>query len=333
MNTITSKEYSVFLKNGEFANFDYSIYSKIGILVDTNTKKYCLPIFLNKISALQKAYIIEISPGEENKDINSCLNIWKSLLNNQFDQRSLLINLGGGIIGDIGGFAASTYKRGIDFLQIPTSLVAMADACIGSKLGVNLINTKNQIGIFNNPKTVLINPEFLKTLPRNQLLSGFAEIIKHALIYDKNYWKELTNTPFENLIWEKIILRSLEIKNQIVSKDPFDTGERRKLNFGHTFGHAIESYYLQQKKPILHGEAIAMGIILETKLSNIDNYSIIKDFILKNFNIPETPPINDLEEWLVHDKKNKDEKINFSLLSKIGECSINNYKSLDELYD
>ena len=191
------------------------------------------------------------------------------LTENQFDRNSLLINLGGGVIGDMGGFCASTYKRGIDFIQIPTTLLAMVDASVGGKLGVDFGELKNQIGLFKNPKTVIVNPDFLDTLEKTQLKSGFAEVVKHALIADKNLWNKLSSTPFENLVWEEIIAISVQIKNKIVREDPWENGERKKLNFGHTFGHAIESYYLEKGTPILHGEAVFMGIILETDLSVI----------------------------------------------------------------
>jgi len=235
------------------------------------------------------------------------------------------------MIGDIGGFVASTYKRGINFIQIPTTLLAMSDASVGSKLGINFMHNKNQIGLYNNPLQVLINIEFLKTLPRNQLLSGFSEIIKHALIADKNYWDLLIKTSFDNLNWEDIIIRSVEIKNKIVMKDPFENDERKKLNFGHTFGHAIESYYLEKSKPILHGEALALGMILEIKMSQIPNYERIINFIKTHLNIPNNPKISELKKWLINDKKNTGDKINFTLLKSIGESSINNYKSWNEL--
>tara|TARA_B100001029_G_C14775759_1_gene293748 strand:- start:30 stop:617 length:588 start_codon:yes stop_codon:yes gene_type:complete len=193
------------------------------------------------------------------------------------------------------------------------------------------MHNKNQIGLYNNPLQVLINIEFLKTLPRNQMLSGFSEIIKHALIADKNYWDLLIKTSFDNLNWEDIIIRSVEIKNKIVMKDPFENNERKKLNFGHTFGHAIESYYLEKSQPILHGEALALGMILEIKMSQIPNYERIINFIKTHLNIPNNPKISELKKWLINDKKNISDKINFTLLKNIGESSINNYKSWNEL--
>ena len=331
MKKIESKGYSIFFETGNFSTLDYKKFEKIAILVDENTKKYCLPLLLERCSLLEKSVIIQIDSGEENKNIQTCNTIWRSLIEHNFNRNSLIINLGGGMIGDIGGFVASTYKRGINFIQIPTTLLAMSDASVGSKLGINFMHNKNQIGLYNNPLQVLINIEFLKTLPRNQLLSGFSEIIKHALIADKNYWDLLIKTSFDNLNWEDIIIRSVEIKNKIVMKDPFENDERKKLNFGHTFGHAIESYYLEKSKPILHGEALALGMILEIKMSQIPNYERIINFIKTHLNIPNNPKISELKKWLINDKKNTGDKINFTLLKSIGESSINNYKSWNEL--
>ena len=240
MKEIKSDNYSIWLGGNSLSKLDISGYSKVAILVDENTKRDCLP----KLPQFENPIIIEIKSGEENKNINTCNFIWEQLTAQHFDRNSLLINLGGGVIGDMGGFAASTYKRGIDFIQIPTTLLAMVDASVGGKLGVDFNGLKNQIGLFNNPESVLIFPEFLETLPENQLKSGFAEVVKHALISDKNLWEELTSTTFDKLNWEAIILTSIQIKNNIILSDPFEKGNRKKLNFGHTFGHAVESYYL-----------------------------------------------------------------------------------------
>ena len=237
------------------------------------------------------------------------------------------------MIGDMGGFCAATYKRGIDFIQIPTTLLAMTDASIGGKLGVDLLALKNQIGLFTNPKSVLIYPDFLESLPLNQLKSGFAEVLKHALIANKNLWNEILNTSFEKLNWNEIILLSVEIKNKIVLSDPKEKGERRKLNFGHTFGHAIESFYLKKSTPILHGQAIALGMLIESKMSSLSESEKVEitAFILSNFTLPYNPAKKQLIDFMRNDKKNSDEKINFTLLDGIGSCTINNFFSEDEL--
>ena len=329
MKEIVSNNYSVWIGEDSLSRLDVSNYSKVGILVDENTKRDCL----HKLPKIENSIIIEVTSGEINKSISSCNYIWEQLSEHNFDRDSLLINLGGGVIGDMGGFCASTYKRGIDFIQIPTTLLAMVDASVGGKLGVDFNGLKNQVGLFSNPKAVLINPEFLQTLPEDQLKSGFAEVVKHALISDKNLWKEIISVPFNEMNWEEIIETSINIKNKIVIADPFEKGERKKLNFGHTFGHAVESYYLEKGTPILHGEAVFMGIIKESEFSSLtdSDKNQIKNYILSNFQLPHFPSKSELLSFMRNDKKNLDKKINFSLLKEIGNCTINNLFSEDEL--
>ena len=309
MKEIVSSGYSVWIGEKSLTKLDFLTYSKVAILVDENTKRNCL----YKLPKFDNCTIIEIKSGEEHKNITTCSFIWEELTNNHFDRKSLLINLGGGVIGDMGGFCASTYKRGIDLIQIPTTLLAMVDASIGGKLGIDFNGLKNQIGLFNNPKSVLINSEFLNTLSDNELKSGFAEVVKLALIADNNLWNKIISTSFNDLIWEEIIETSIKIKNKIVASDPFEKGERKKLNFGHTFGHAIESYYLEKGTPILHGEAVFIGMILETELSPIskEDKNEIKNYILSNFNLAHTPNKSNLLPFLMNDKKNSQGKINF----------------------
>ena len=333
MKIIQSDNYDVCIGEKSLVHFNFSDYSTLAILVDENTKKHCLPLLLTQLPSLSNSLIIEIQSGEENKNLSACSLIWEELSKHNFDRNSLLINLGGGVIGDMGGFAVSTYKRGIDFIQIPTTLLSMADASIGGKLGIDFNGLKNQIGLFKNPKSVLIYPKFLETLAENQLNSGFAEIVKHALIADANLWNKLKETSFSDIDWEDIIAKSVQLKNKIILDDPFEKNARRRLNFGHTFGHAIESYYLERGTPILHGEAVFLGVILELELSNITRQekSEIKNFILSNFALPHCPSKSEIAKYLTNDKKNKSKKINFSLLSGIGNCSINNLFSIDEL--
>jgi len=326
---IKAIDYSIWIGENSLSKLDISTYSKVAILVDENTKRDCL----HKLPKIENALIIEIKSGEEFKNISTCNFIWEQLTINNFDRNSLLINLGGGVIGDMGGFCASTYKRGLDFIHIPTTLLAMVDASVGGKLGIDFKGFKNQIGLFNNPKSVLISPEFLETLAESELKSGFAEVVKHALISDNSLWVKLKNIPFTELDWEDIIDTSVQIKNKIVLADPFEKGERKKLNFGHTFGHAIESYYLEKGTPISHGEAVFMGMILETEISDLSetDKNEIKNYILSNFALPYTPKKSNLHKFLINDKKNQDGKINFTLLSGIGNCSFDNLFSLDEL--
>jgi len=204
---------------------------------------------------------------------------------------------------------------------------------VGGKLGIDFHDLKNQVGLFKNPKTVIIYPEFLKTLNKNQLVFGFAEVVKYALIADKKFWNTLLETPFEKLNWKCIIKKSVEIKNNIVLNDPTENGERKKLNFGHTFGHAIESFYLKQGTPLFHGQAIALGMLIESKMSDLSKLekAEITEFILSNFTLPYNPAKNQLIACMQNDKKNKVGKINFSLLKGIGNCTIDNLFKLDEL--
>jgi 3-dehydroquinate synthase len=326
---IKAIDYSIWIGKNSFSKLDISNYSQVAILVDENTKRDCL----SKLPQIENALIIEIKSGEEYKNISTCSFIWEQLTINNFDRNSLLINLGGGVIGDMGGFCAATYKRGLEFIHIPTTLLAMVDASVGGKLGIDFKGFKNQIGLFNNPKAVLISSEFLETLAESELKSGFAEVVKHALISDNSLWLKLKNTPFTDLDWEDIIDTSVQIKNKIVLADPFEKGERKKLNFGHTFGHAIESYYLEKRTPISHGEAVFMGMILETKISDLSETekNEIKNYILSDFSLPCTPKKSNLHKFLINDKKNQNGKINFTLLNGIGNCSFDNLFSLDEL--
>ena len=329
MKEIASSNYSVWIGEDSLSKLDILSYSKVAILVDENTKRDCL----HKLPKIDSHVIIEVKSGEHNKTISTCNYIWEKLTENQFDKNSLLINLGGGVIGDMGGFCASTFKRGIHFIQIPTTLLSMVDASIGGKLAIDFKNFKNQIGLFNNPKTVLIYPEFLDTLPKNILKSGFSEVVKHALIADRDLWNNISSKRFEDLDWLKIITTSVSIKNNIVLSDPYEIDMRKKLNFGHTYGHAIESFYLKKGTPVLHGEAVFAGMILETQLSNLhpEEKLEIKNYILSNFSLPFFPKKSDLLPFLINDKKNKLGKISFSLLNKIGDCMVDHLFSIDEL--
>lgn len=329
MKEIVSSNYSVWIGEDSLSKLDILSYSKVAILVDENTKRDCL----HKLPKIDSHVIIEVKSGEHNKTISTCNYIWEKLTENQFDKNSLLINLGGGVIGDMGGFCASTFKRGIHFIQIPTTLLSMVDASIGGKLAIDFKNFKNQIGLFNNPKTVLIYPEFLDTLPKKILKSGFSEVVKHALIADRDLWNNISSKRFEDLDWLKIITTSVSIKNNIVLSDPYEIDMRKKLNFGHTYGHAIESFYLKKGTPVLHGEAVFAGMILETQLSNLhlEEKLEIKNYILSNFSLPFFPKKSDLLPFLINDKKNKLGKISFSLLNQIGDCMVDHLFSIDEL--
>ena len=332
MKIVHSQTYDVLIGDDCFQNIKLTQYSAIAVLVDENTRKHCLDIFLSQ-AQIDTPLIIEIQSGEVNKTMSNCQLIWKKLTEANFDRKSIIINLGGGVIGDMGGFAASCYKRGIDFIQVPTTLLAMVDASIGGKLGIDLENLKNQIGLFKSPKGVFIYPPFLKTLDRRQVLSALAEIVKHALIADKDYWQLLRNSSLENMNWEDTIHHSVNLKNDIVESDPFEENKRKILNFGHTLGHAIESYYLENKIDVLHGEAIALGMYLECELSpiNINERNEIQNYLKSTFALIKCPSLEKLIPYLKNDKKNENDKINFSLLSEIGSCNFNNELNTDEI--
>ena len=338
MQSIQANGYPiVFGENGyEFLNtfIKENNYSSIFILSDTNTNEFCLTRFLPFLATDKKLEIIEIEPGESEKNITSCVEIWSILTDFGADRKSLVINVGGGVITDIGGFVASTFKRGIDFIHIPTSLLAMVDASVGGKNGVDLGSLKNQIGVINVPKLVLVDTEYLSTLPQNEMRSGLAEMLKHGLIFDVDYWtqfRELNAIDFAD--FDTLIYRSIEIKNEIVLQDPTENGIRKSLNFGHTLGHAIESYYLENenKKTLLHGEAIAVGMILESyiswqkKLITAAEYIEIKNTITAVFEtiVFEEDDLNPILDLLIHDKKNEYGKIQFALLDGIGNIKIN----------
>jgi len=309
-------------------------YSNLFIIVDSNTNEYCLPVFLPLLETDLTIEIVEFEGGEPNKNIESCVQIWNVLTELGADRKTLIINLGGGVVTDLGGFVASTFKRGVDFIHIPTTLLSMVDASVGGKNGVDLGNLKNQIGVINTPKMVLIDTHYLETLPQNEMRSGLAEILKHGLIFDKNYWEQFLDLKALDFAdFDEIIYRSVEIKNEIVTQDPTEKNIRKSLNFGHTLGHAIESYFLENenKTTLLHGEAIAVGMILESYISlhknliNQDEYNQIKSTfksIYDEVNFEE----NDIEsilKLLIHDKKNEYGTIQFALIDGIGKIKIN----------
>ena len=268
----------------------YQFHKKF-LLVDENSFTHCVSEFIVQTDLTNDIEIIEIESGEENKTLEICQYIWQTFLDFNADRKTLLINLGGGVITDLGGFIASTYKRGIDFINVPTTLLAQIDASVGGKVGIDFNNFKNIIGVFNEPKLVVIYPYFLKTLNKRQMLSGYVEALKHGLIADKLYWKILqTGLLSDANNWEKLIESSIEIKNNIVKNDFEENGERKKLNFGHTIGHAIESHSLKHDKfPLLHGEAIAIGIICEAYLSHI---------LLTSVKRPAPRGLQNLRTWL-----------------------------------
>lgn len=294
-------------------------HTKVFILLDENTEKYCLKI-INSIGLLKSNTIKIIIPsGEQNKNIETVQYIWSRLVENHADRKSLLINIGGGMVTDIGGFAASCYQRGIDFINIPTTLLGMIDASVGGKTGIDFQGLKNQIGVFSQPLAVLVLFEFLETLPKRELLSGLAEIIKYGFIVDKSF--------LEAQIDSEYIKKAIDVKDEITSNDNTEQGRRKILNFGHTIGHALETYLIDNHQEIRHGEGVALGMVSALYLSekycnlNHDITLYYKDIYSKNFNRFDLTkiPVDDLMEIMRHDKKNEGGDIRFVLIEDIGK--------------
>ena len=316
-------------------------YTRTYVLVDENTKKACLSLVLSELAPLTPL-VIEISSGELNKNLETCIHIWQELMADDADRKSLLINLGGGVIGDMGGFCASTFKRGMDFIQMPTTLLSQVDASIGGKLGIDFAQVKNSIGLFKDPQAVFVDPAFLQTLPPRELRSGLAEIIKHSLIADASQWHDLLLIEDLNSIsWPEYLVPSLKVKQRIVAEDPFEHGIRKALNFGHTIGHAVESEALESDKPLLHGEAVAIGMVCESYLSHqaglLEKEALdsISQYILKHYGHPkvDTSAREALLGLMRKDKKNENSVINFTFLKGIGHAQINQTCSDDLIMD
>lgn len=343
MISITTNAYAVHFNQTGYEHLNNYLkdnrFSKLFIIVDTNTHDHCLPPFMTHLETDLEVEIIEIEAGEVHKNIETCVGVWNALSDLGADRKSLIINLGGGVVTDLGGFVACTFKRGLKYINVPTSLLAMVDASVGGKTGIDLGPLKNQVGVISSGDMVIIDTNFLNTLPQNHLKSGLAEMLKHGLIYDEAYWLEfldLKDLTLNDL--DALIHQSVEIKNAIVTEDPNEQGLRKTLNFGHTLGHAIESYFLSEpnKQELLHGEAIAIGMIMEAYISSKlldlsqDDLKTIKETFL---NIFERVNINDIDheaiiDLLKYDKKNEHGNINFVLLEKIGtpkiDCLVDN---------
>jgi len=300
-------------------------YSKVAVLTDENTVQHCYPLLKE---FLPEHLLITVKSGEEHKTLDTCDAIWTAMTNEFLDRHSVLIIVGGGVLGDMGGFCASTYKRGIDFILIPTTLLAMTDASIGGKLGIDYKGFKNHIGLFQEPALNLIHHDFLKTLPEKELRSGFAEVIKHALISDRQLWNELRSNSLENQPWEILLRHSAEFKSSVAERDPKESGLRKILNAGHTIGHALESFRLGQGNTILHGEAVAFGLVCEAYIANKKNMlseterNEIVSYILGIFG--KIPTKEEDKVKIIglcrQDKKNKDNVIYMALLNGIGKA-------------
>lgn len=319
-------------------------YSKIFVLTDLNTNTLCSPLFLGELATEIPIEIIEIEAGEAHKNIETCTEIWNVLIELGADRKSLIIGLGGGVVTDISGFVAAVFKRGIDFVNVPSTLLGMVDAALGGKNGVDLGNLKNQIGTVVNAEMVLIDFRFLDTLPNEQIRSGYAEMLKHGLIQDKAYWEKLADIQNIDLTdLDDLIIRSAEIKTKITSEDLTEEGIRKALNFGHTLGHAIESYCLENphKTALLHGDAVAVGMILESYLSfkkeflTLEEYKEIKSVLKGIYPFQEfnTDDIQEVIQLLSADKKNEYGKVLFVLLDGIGNIKINQRVENEWIYE
>ena len=315
---------------------------KVFVLADDNTEPFCMPLL--PCLTERGAAVIRIASGEEHKNIDTLQYIWKQMCDLGGDRKSLFVNLGGGVIGDMGGLAASLFKRGIKFVNVPTTLLAQVDASCGGKLAMDFNGLKNEIGIFRNPDKVIICTEFLKSLPKRQLISGMAEIAKHAILSGEEYLHELSKFNPDSPNWQALgalVEKSVMIKNEFAGADPTEKGLRKMLNLGHTIGHAVESYSLTNGgEPLLHGEAVAVGLVCEMFLSN----KLLKFPIQKMMSIVQylsemfTPYKFGYEQYetlvslMNHDKKNSGGNINFSLMSDFGQYHYDQHCTTDDIY-
>ena len=315
-NWLSKNKYS-----SHFALIDEQVYQLHSAKIDDWCKRFSIKKML-------------LSVGEKLKSIRSCEKIWAWLMSEKADRQSLVLNIGGGIVGDMGGFAAATFKRGVAFIQIPTTLLSQVDASIGGKLAVNFGGIKNNIGVFRHPETILIDTSFYQTLSDRELTSGFAEVIKHALIADVDLWEKLKRIEDLRAVdWNALLPQAIEVKNKIVAIDPFEKKERKSLNFGHTVGHALESTFVKTKSPMLHGEAVAAGMICESWMSHQiaglskNELDEITDFMQRFFTkkVIQKRHLEKIHGFVFHDKKNVGGKVSYTLLPNIGHFSVDNF--------
>lgn len=346
MKLIEAKDYSIeigSLLESSFANFVQEKYShsKIVIMCDENTHEYCLEYLITNFEFLAEAEVMLLPAGEENKVMEVCFQVWEALSDYGIGRRDLIINLGGGVVTDMGGFIASIYKRGVDFINIPTSLLGMVDASIGGKTGIDLGPLKNQLGVFANPKAIFVDVTFLETLETKDVVNGFAEILKHALINDAAFWKSMSSIQnLGELMNNETLAIAMGIKNDIVLQDPIEKGIRKTLNFGHTAGHALEGYFLD-KDAIDHGHAVALGMVVESHISmkhgliSKEIFDEIEKVILDWFPIHalDTSDISHIVDLLKHDKKNHSNQIQCCLLTGIGTCIYDEAVNENEFFE
>ena len=318
-------------------------HDRLFILVDEHIRELCLPL-ISGFGYLNDANIITIGAEDVHKNVETLVHVWQSLGDGGASRHSLMINLGGGMVTDLGGFAASTFKRGIKYINIPTTLLAMVDASVGGKTGINFNGLKNEIGVFSPAEYVLIDTEFLKSLDTRNLLSGYAEMLKHGIISTTGHWAELLNFNMTNIDYkalQALVAKSVQIKEGIVAEDPFEKGIRKALNLGHTAGHAFESLALETNRPVLHGYAVAWGIVCELYFSHLrtgfpkDKLRQTVQFIKDHYGIFtfDCKQYDRLYQFMTHDKKNNAGIINFTLMGEIGDIRINQSANQEEIFE
>lgn len=318
-------------------------HDRLFILADSNTSKLCLPIFTSQLSGFNPQ-LITIEPDDTHKTLESLSHVWAEMGAGGGTRHSLLVNIGGGMVTDLGGFAASTFKRGIKYINIPTTLLSMVDASVGGKTGINFGGLKNEIGVFNNAQAVILDTIFLRTMDSENIRSGYAEMIKHALISSEAMWAELLAFDLDNPdlnVLRRLVADSVKVKERIVEQDPTERGLRKALNLGHTAGHAFESLAMRRGTPLLHGYAVAYGLVCELFLSCVkcgfptdkmrQTVGAIKEIYGKAMITCEDYP--ELFELMTHDKKNTAGTINFTLLGSIGDIKIDNIATQEEIHE
>lgn len=318
-------------------------HDKLFILADENTEQLCLPLIMT-LPYMKEATVIRIGAGDVHKHIETTVHVWKELGDNGATRHSLMVNIGGGMVTDLGGFAASTFKRGIPYINIPTTLLAMVDASVGGKTGINFNGLKNEIGVFSPAQSVLIDTEFLKSLDINNILSGYAEMLKHGLISTTEHWAELLKFDMNDIDYkalQALVAQSVKIKENIVAQDPLEKGIRKALNLGHTVGHAFESLALANNTPVLHGYAVAWGIVCELYFSHLkvgfpkEKLRQTLQFIKEHYGVFvfDCKQYDRLYEFMKHDKKNSAGIINFTLMGEVGDIRINQSATKEEIMD
>lgn len=301
-------------------------YSSVCLLCDENTMQLCMPLLVTHCPALSEAMVIELEGGETAKSIEFCGYIWQTLFENKADKRCLMVNLGGGVVSDLGGFAAAVYKRGIDFVNVPTSLLAMADASAGGKTGINFSGLKNALGTITQPKGVFVFPGFLNTLPARHFRNGLAEIFKIALISDARFWDTLQR-PITGRHFEQLVARSIRLKNKVVLRDPQEKHQRKILNFGHSVGHALEALLINE---VMHGEAVVAGMIMESHIAwqkKLIGKKLLDQIVAVFADTFTSLSLDGIDrsaliEILKNDKKNRGNKLLFALVDAAGSCRV-----------